>query len=84
MLLLISFQIQYMAGLIDFLGKFKRFGDAAGIPVPAVCFDGLLVAALQLLLVEFQRRGGKMMAEKFAKSFVAGYDNYKRKKAAGY
>ena len=55
MLLLISFQIQYMAGLIDFLGKFKRFGDAAGIPVPAVCFDGLLVAAFQLTLIEFQR-----------------------------
>lgn len=34
--------------------------------------------------VHVNRRGGKMMAEKFTKSFVAGYDNYKRKKAAGY
>lgn len=34
--------------------------------------------------VHVNRQGGKMMAEKFTKSFVAGYDNYKRKKAAGY
>ena len=34
--------------------------------------------------VHVNRRGGKMMAEKFTKSFVAGLDNYKRKKAAGY
>ena len=34
--------------------------------------------------VHVNRRGGKMLAEKFTKSFGAGYDNYKRKKAAGY
>ena len=31
-----------------------------------------------------KRQGGKVVAEKFVKSFVAGFDNYKRKKAAGY
>lgn len=31
-----------------------------------------------------KRQGGKVVAEKFVKSFIAGFDNYKRKKAAGY
>lgn len=30
------------------------------------------------------RKGGKWVAERFAKSVVAGFDNYQRKKAAGY
>ena len=43
-----------MSCLVDLLRKGEGFGDATQLPVSAIGFDGLLMVALQLFLVEFQ------------------------------
>lgn len=40
--------------MIHFLGKSKRLAYTREIPIMAICFYGFLMAATQLLFVEFQ------------------------------
>lgn len=56
-LLLISFirDSKDVSCLIDFLSEGETLADARPVPVTAVGFEGLLMVASQLSLVEFQR-----------------------------
>ena len=43
-----------MPGLVDFLRKWQRLADSASVPISAIGFNSLLMAAFQFFLVELQ------------------------------